>query len=85
MKVGGIKTWEELTIGVQQLTRLLFNNNFMNSGLVLTGCPKKVRAFEQLLRRCLDLKYLVFNLWYRRDLNLDFATLHIQIGIVFTE
>ena len=35
MKVGGIKTWKELTICVQQLVRLLFNNNFINPGLVL--------------------------------------------------
>ena len=35
MKVGGIKTWKELTIGVQQLVRLLFNNNLINPGLVL--------------------------------------------------
>ena len=35
MKVGGIKTWKELTIGVQQLVGLLFNNNFINPGLVL--------------------------------------------------
>ena len=35
MKVGGIKTWKELTIGVQQLVRLLFNNDFINPGLVL--------------------------------------------------
>ena len=35
MKVGGSKTWKELTIGVQQLVRLLFNNNFINPGLVL--------------------------------------------------
>ena len=35
MKVGGIKTWKELAIGVQQLVKLLFNNNFMNPGLVL--------------------------------------------------
>ena len=30
MKAGGIKTWKEFTIGVQQLIRLLFNNNFIN-------------------------------------------------------
>ena len=35
MKVGGIKTWKELATGVQQLIRLLFNNNFINPGLVL--------------------------------------------------
>ena len=35
MKVGGIKTWKELTIGVQQLVRLLFHINFINPGLVL--------------------------------------------------
>ena len=35
MKVGGIKTWKELTIGVQQLVRLLFNNDFINPGPVL--------------------------------------------------
>ena len=35
MKVGGIKTWKELTTGVQQLVRLLFNNNFISPGLVL--------------------------------------------------
>ena len=35
MKIGGIKTWKELTIDVQQLVRLLFNNNFFNPGLVL--------------------------------------------------
>ena len=35
MKVGGIKTCKELTIGVQQLVTLLFNNNFIKPGLVL--------------------------------------------------
>ena len=30
MKVGGIKTWKELTIGVQQLVRLLLYHNFIN-------------------------------------------------------
>ena len=35
MEVGLVKTWKELTIGVQQLVRLLFNNNFINPGLVL--------------------------------------------------
>ena len=35
MKVGGIKTWKELTTGVQQLVSLLFNNNFINPRLVL--------------------------------------------------
>ena len=34
MKVGGIEIWKELTIGVQQLVRLLFSNNFINPGLV---------------------------------------------------
>ena len=33
MKVGSIKTWRELMIGVQQLARLLFNNDFINPGL----------------------------------------------------
>ena len=37
MKVGGIKTWKELTIGVQQMVRLLFNNNFINP----RTCPLK--------------------------------------------
>ena len=32
MKVGGIKTWKELTIGAQLLVRLLFNNNLINPG-----------------------------------------------------
>ena len=36
MKVGDIKTWKELTIGVQQLVRLPFNNNLINPGLVLS-------------------------------------------------
>ena len=35
MKVAGIKTWKELTIGVQQLVRLLFENNLIAPGLVL--------------------------------------------------
>ena len=35
MKVEGIKIWKELTIGVKQLVRLLFHNNFINTGLVL--------------------------------------------------
>ena len=35
MKAGGIKTWKKLAIGVQQLVRLLSNNNFINPGLVL--------------------------------------------------
>ena len=30
MKVGGIKTWKELTTGVQPSVRLLFNNDFIN-------------------------------------------------------
>ena len=30
MKAGGIKTWKELTTGLQQLVRLLFNNNVIN-------------------------------------------------------
>ena len=41
MKVGGIETWKELTIGIQQLVRLLFNYNFTNPGLVLSR-PKFV-------------------------------------------
>ena len=35
MNVQGTKTWKELTTGVQLLLRLLFNNNFINPGLVL--------------------------------------------------
>ena len=35
MKVRGIKIWKEITTGVQQLVMLLFNNNFINLGLVL--------------------------------------------------
>ena len=35
MKVGGIKTWKELSIGIQQLVKLLFNNNFFNPTLIL--------------------------------------------------
>ena len=35
MKVGDVTTWKELAIGVQQLVRLLFDNNSINSGLVL--------------------------------------------------
>ena len=35
MEVGDIKTWKELTIGVQQFVRLLFNNDFINPELVL--------------------------------------------------
>ena len=31
--VQGLKTWKELTTGVPQLVRLLFNNNFINPGL----------------------------------------------------
>ena len=35
MKVGGIKPWKELMIGVQQLVWLLFNIDFINPGLVI--------------------------------------------------
>ena len=35
MKVGDVTTWKELTIGGQQLVRLLFDNNYINPGLVL--------------------------------------------------
>ena len=35
MKVQGMKTWKEVTTGVQHLVSLLFNNNFINPGLVL--------------------------------------------------
>ena len=41
MKVGGINTWKELTIGVQQLARLLFDNNFIIPEFVLTEEPVK--------------------------------------------
>ena len=37
MKVGDMKTWKEHTIGVRQLARLLFNNNFIDPGLVLNS------------------------------------------------
>ena len=33
MKGRGMTTWKELTTGVQQLVRLLFNNNFINPDL----------------------------------------------------
>ena len=33
MKVGGIKTLKELTTGVQQFVRLLFNNNLSTPDL----------------------------------------------------
>ena len=35
MKVQGMKTWKELTTGVQQMVRMLFNNNLIDPGLVL--------------------------------------------------
>ena len=35
MKVQATKTWKKLTTGVQQLVKLLFNNNFINPGHVL--------------------------------------------------
>ena len=35
MKVGDITTWKEFTTGVQQFVKLLFDNNFINAGLVL--------------------------------------------------
>ena len=38
MKVGGIKTKKELTIGVQQLVRLLFNNYFINPTVLQPYC-----------------------------------------------
>ena len=41
IKVGGIETWEELMAGVQHLEKLLFNNNFINPGLV----PEPLRKF----------------------------------------
>ena len=48
MKVGGIKTWKELTTGVQQLVRLLFNNNLINPGLILEG--ELTTGVQQLVR-----------------------------------
>ena len=35
MKIGGIRTWKELTTGVQLLIKLLFNNNVIIPGLIL--------------------------------------------------
>ena len=35
LKVQGMKTRKELTAGVQQLVRVLCNNNFANPGLAL--------------------------------------------------
>ena len=35
MKFGASKTRKELTIGIQQLVRLLFESNFINPGLAL--------------------------------------------------
>ena len=35
MTVGDATTWKELTIGLQHLARLLFDNDFINPGLVL--------------------------------------------------
>ena len=34
MKVGDVTSWKKLTIGVQQVVRLLFDNHFINPGLV---------------------------------------------------
>ena len=35
MKVAGIKTWKEIMIGVQELVRLLFNNNLSTSDWII--------------------------------------------------
>ena len=41
MKVGGVKTWKELMIGVQQLVRLHFNDKFIkNPDLSFNGQSK---------------------------------------------
>ena len=37
MKVRSMKTWKELTTGVEQLVSFLFNNKFISHGLVLEG------------------------------------------------
>ena len=42
MKVGDVTTWKELTIGIQQLVKLLFDNNFIYPARPRTGprtCP----------------------------------------------
>ena len=47
MKVGYVTTWKELTTGVQQLVRLLFNNNSINLGLVFYRFLSKVYMFAK--------------------------------------
>ena len=73
-KVKGIKTWKELTIGAQQLVRLLFNNNLSTSGLsfkrsVLVEFVRfnQVAGFAKSLRfRCFrNDRQRHFRLWYR--------------------
>ena len=42
MKVAGIKTWNQPTIDLQQLVRLVFNNDFINPGLVLQSTQQSI-------------------------------------------
>ena len=56
MKVEGIKTWKEHTIGVQRLAGLLFNNDLIN-----TTCPlRKFLATKVVLSSEMGSIYLFF-------------------------
>ena len=59
---------EELTIGVQQLVRWLFNNDFINPELVLKTNFKEDKKFEQ------HKNLYTFN-WFSRDCISDFILL----------
>ena len=63
MKVGGIKTWKELTIGVQELAKLLFNNNFINPGPKCCGTDECAKDGGK--------EFFIRVHWIQRDLGLD--------------
>ena len=51
-----------------------------------TGCPnEKYTRLNSFCEGALLSNISVSSSWYRRDLNLDFATSHVQIGSVFAE
>lgn len=46
---------------------------------------KKYKHLNSSSEEALVSNNFIFRLWYRRDLNLDFGTLQVQIGFVIAE
>ena len=61
MKAGGIKTWKELTIGVQQLLRLFLAIILSTLGLSFKNAGEELKGTGVFDARFFSIIHLIFN------------------------